>query len=98
MNCVNCREPLGENCIEGGFCSVECRVAVEHEQKLRDSEQVSILMSTLDDGAIAVQLNLREPESVREMTRRFDNLEEALRGIAVLCVSIADGLKNEEDE
>ena len=98
MNCVNCREPLGENCVEGGFCSEECRAASEHEEKLRQNEHVSILVRTLDDGATTVQLNLREPNSVQEMTQRFDNMGAALRGIAVLCTSIADGLESEGDE
>lgn len=98
MNCTNCGDALGENCVSGGFCSEQCRVLFEHEQKLRENEHVSILVSTLDDGGTSVQLNLRQPEAVQEMTRRYDSMEEALRGIAALCTSIADGFNDEGDE
>lgn len=98
MNCVNCREPLGESYVEGGFCSEECRAAAEHEEKLRQNEHMSILVRTLDDGAISVQLNLREPDTVQEMTRRYDSMGAALQGIATLCTSIAGRLESEGDE
>lgn len=99
MNCTNCGKTIpGPNMVEGGFCSVDCRALYEHEEKLRENENLSILVSTLDDGGASVQLNLRQPEAVQEMTRRYDSLEEALRGIAALCTSIADGLKDHEGD
>jgi len=97
MKCANCGSARDEHCVDGEFCSAECRAVFEHEEKLRENEQVSILVRGVDDGSVSVQLNLRQPSNVQEMARRFDSLEEALRGIATLCTSIADNLEKDED-
>lgn len=98
MNCTNCGDLLGENCLEGGFCSHLCCAEFEHAQKLRENECLTVHMSPLDDGGYTVELHLRNPETkeVSEMTQNFDEYPAALRGLAKLCLTVADKLEEPE--
>ena len=98
MHCANCGNLLGTNSLKGGYCSVFCEAAAEHEKKLLENEHMSILMRTLDDGGHSVQINLRQLSGIQELTRNYDTTAEAMRGIAKICTAVADGLENEESE
>ena len=97
MNCTYCGRELGENCLEGGYCSQNCRAAAEHEERLREREVMSVHVRMLDDGSHSVQINLRDITGIREMTRNYDTVEQAFRGIAQICSAVADSLGSESE-
>jgi len=96
MKCVNCGDPLGESCVEGGFCSAMCAAAFEHEQRLTDKERMSLHLYTLDDGGYTVVVKLRDETGFQEMTRNYEEYTKALRGIADLCTSVANEMEKTE--
>lgn len=97
MNCVYCREPIpGPNMVEGGFCSALCQAAKEHEDKLRANQHMTIDIASLDDGGYAVEIKMRDEDGFNEMTNTYEKYEDALRGLAQLCLSVADKMKDPE--
>ena len=102
MNCVYCREPIqGPNMVEGGFCSALCQVAKEHEDKLRQNEHMSIHIYDLDDGGCTVEIKTRNDVgdhdfNFNEMTKNYDGYEDALRGVAKICLAVADKMEDQE--
>jgi len=98
VKCANCGDPLGRECVEGGYCSEVCRGAAEHEQRLRENEFMTLRVHGLDDGGVTVQINLRTVHGAREMVRRYDNSPAALRGIAQICTTVADEMSKEDEE
>jgi hypothetical protein len=87
--------------VEGGFCSALCQAAKEHEDKLRQNEHMSIYISDLDDGGYTVEIKMRNdtgfPEmNFSELTKNYDGYEDALRGVANLCLAVADKMKDPE--
>ena len=95
--CTHCREEIvGENMVEGGFCSDLCRAAAEHENKLRDNEHMTIHVSSLDDGSFTVEIKMRDGYGFNELTKNYEEYGDALRGISQLCLSVADQMKEAE--
>jgi hypothetical protein len=96
--CRNCGDTFFGTPVGDGFCSDSCQAAKEHEEKFRANEHMSILVRTLDDGAVSVQFNFREPKGVREMVRNYDTQKAAILGIAAICTAVAASIRDGTEE
>lgn len=94
MFCANCRETFDHDPVEERFCSLQCEGQFEHEMRLREKRHMTVHLAELDDGSIAVEIAMRdEEEGFSEMTKTFDNLAKAMRGLALLCTTSADKME-----
>lgn len=97
MRCANCREDYDHEPVENRFCSLQCEVQFDHEMRLREKRYMSVHLCELDDGSVAVEIAMREPNGFSELTRNFEDLPSAMRGLALLCTTSAHQMETNEE-